>query len=241
MSGGVLPQSLVALLLAAILACAARAADPLPQFFAEYTITRNGVVVGIHRNALTKDSANRYVYESYTRASGAIAWLFKDRVRERSVWMPVGERLRPLSYSYSHSGGKTARAVQLEFDWEHRLVRNTIDGDSWRMAIPEDALDKLLVQLAAMVDLARGREHMDYHIADGGRLKVFRYERQGKERLETPAGVFDTVRVQRARDDKDHETVLWTAPALHFLPVRIQRREEDDSLYQLVLTEYRGR
>ena len=119
-------------------------------------------------------------------------------------------------------------------------MRNIIDGDSWRMDIPEDALDKLLVQLAAMIDLRRGLQHMDYHIADGGKLKVFRYERQGTERLETPAGVFDTVRVVRARDDKEHETVLWTAPSLHYLPVRIQRRDEDDSLYQLELTEYRG-
>jgi len=43
----------------------------------------------------------------------------------------------------------------------------------------------------------------------------------GREMVPTPLGHFETLKVQRLGDQR--ETTLWCAPALHYLPVRIEQ------------------
>jgi hypothetical protein len=89
-----------------------------------------------------------------------------------------------------------------------------------------------------MIALDQGRHDVSYTVADGGTLKEYRYRVTGKETLELPAGTFRTVRVARLRKDIDQETIIWFAPALHFLPVRIWRRDGDDEEYQSELEDF---
>jgi hypothetical protein len=60
----------------------------------------------------------------------------------------------------------------------------------------------------------------------------------GKETLELPAGTFETVKILRLRENKKRETLVWCAPALNYLPVRIWQREKDDVEYESELEEF---
>jgi hypothetical protein len=117
-------------------------------------------------------------------------------------------------------------------------VENDVAGSHWKMAIPAGTLDKLATQLDMMIALDQGRHDVTYTVADGGILKEYRYRVTGEETLELPAGTFRTVRVARLRKDIDQETIIWFAPALHFLPVRIWRRDGDDEEYQSELEDF---
>ena len=70
------------------------------------------------------------------------------------------------------------------------------------------------------------------------RDREYRYRVVGKETLDLPAGTFRTVKVTKLRKDIDQETIIWFAPALHYLPVRIWRRDSDDEEYQSDLEEF---
>jgi hypothetical protein len=86
--------------------------------------------------------------------------------------------------------------------------------------------------------LANGETDISFDVADGGKLKVYRYRVVGADTIEVPAGTFRTVKVARVRDNSRRETYIWCAPALHYLPVRIWQRETDDSEYQSDLEHF---
>ena len=216
-----------------------RAADAaFPSFSADYVLKRNGITLGNATRSLRPASDGRYIFESLTYATGVIAWFVKDRIEERSTWALNGGQVRPLEYVYDRHGGKKTRRVKLAFDWERMIVTNTIDGDPWRMDIPADAQDKLLYQLAIMQDLKNGRDNLQYNIADGGRLKNYEFEILGEETLNTPLGKFNTIKIERLDDKRD--TTVWCAPALNYLPVRLEQQESDGSRLSMDILSVKG-
>jgi len=132
------------------------------------------------------------------------------------------------SYLY---GGRREREADLSFDWQERTVSNHVEGSLWEMDIPADTIDKLASQLGVMLALKQGKKDVTFNIADGGKLKEYRYKVVGHETLEVPAGTFATVKITKLRNNSRRETYVWCAPALNYLPIRIWQRETDDSEY----------
>jgi hypothetical protein len=204
-------------------------AAPIPDFEVQYTLRYEGIRVGeaVYR---LRQQGDEYLYESRTRPVGIAAWFRKVRVEEHSQWTWHEDRIRPLQYLYRRTGGRSDRDAELIFDWEALQVENRVAGHPWQMDIPPHALDKMVVTLVLMRDLASGARDVEYAIADGGRLKTYRFKVVGEERVETPAGTFDALKLERLRDDNKRYTALWCAPELHYLPVKLLQREDDDRL-----------
>ncbi len=106
------------------------------------------------------------------------------------------------------------------------------------MRVPDDALDKHSLVLAVSADLRDGRLASSYPVADGGRLKTYTFERLGDERLVTPLGVHDTIKLRRERPGGRPATLFWHAPALDHLPVRIERRDGEGRVLRMSLVRY---
>src|SRR3569623_1489452 len=129
-------------------------------------------------------------------------------------------------YALQRNGANGLR-VLLVVDCVRCVVTNVSDGDPWRMEIPPDVHDMLGYLLAIMLDLQRGRKELQYSIADGGKLKTYAFQILGEEQVESPFGRLKTVKLRRTEDKRD--TTVWCAPALHYLPVRLEQRETDGS------------
>ena len=215
------------LLTAAFVAAAAE----LPgDFAAHYAVSINNLKIGESQVVLEAQDDGRYLYRSLARSTG-IAKLFRgDTVRESSQFVLHQGRVRPLEYRFDHTGGKKERHALLMFDWQAQKVSNTVEEHTWEMKIPADALDKLIVQLAVMMDLDGGKRTLSYAIADGGKLKEYQFAIVGEEAVTVPAGEFAAVKLQRLRKDNDRTTHFWCAPALGYLPVRIEQIEHEDGV-----------
>jgi hypothetical protein len=211
---------------------------PLPLFNAEYSLKRNGIVLGISTRSLNTAPNGTFIYASTTHATGLIAWFVRDRIDEHSKWSFDGTYIRPLEYVYNRYGGSKTRRVKLDFDWQRHTVTNTIDGDPWRMEIPDHTQDKLVYQLSIMYDLLNGKKELAYKIADGGKLKDYAFEIQGEETLNTELGRIKTVRIQRIGDKRD--TTVWCAPQYSYLPVRLEQQDTDGSELTMQITSVRG-
>ncbi len=218
--------------LAGLLSLAARAGVP-GDFAAVYELSLNRFGIGEARVALSAQPDGRYDYRSHTRPIG-LAKLFRaDQVQESSLFTLHKDRIRPLEYRFDHTGSKKGRHAYLRFDWQAGEVSNTVEGHTWQMDIPEGALDKLVVQVAVMMDLSAGKEKLTYAIADGGKLKEYHFAVIGEETIRVPAGEFRTFKIERVRKDFDRTTHLWCAPALGYLPVRIEQIEHEDGVTYL--------
>ncbi len=54
--------------------------------------------------------------------------------------------------------------------------------------------------------------------------------------MQTPAGSFETVRVERVNDRKK-STVFWLAPARGYMAVRVQQTKDGDEQLKMVLAK----
>ena len=98
--------------------CAPAGAGSLPErFAARFVLSANGLDIGLIRWRLSPAGAGRYVYESHSETIGVAKLLRDERIDERSEWSFSNGGVRPLHYSYSRSGGKRLREVEVRFDW----------------------------------------------------------------------------------------------------------------------------
>lgn len=135
----------------------------------------------------------------------------------------------PQKYFYKRRGLGRDRDAELTFNWDTNRVINDVQGKSWSMDIHENVQDKLSYQVQLQKDMIAGKKNLVYSIADGGEMKVYRFEIVAEERLNTPLGPVDTVKVKRSRDDDDRATFAWLAPKWDYLLVRLEQREDGDS------------
>ena len=210
-----------------------QAGDVPTDFDALYAISINDFVIGESQIELQAQADSRFLYRSNTRSTGIASLFRSDRVRESSLFKVHRDQIRPLEYRFDHTGSKKERHAFLHFDWRALKVSNTVEGHTWEMDIPAHALDKLVVQIAVMMDLTSGKDQLAYAIADGGKLKEYRFGVVGEETIEVPAGRFNVVKIERLRKDFDRTTYLWCAPSLNYLPVRIEQIEHEDEVTYL--------
>lgn len=232
-------RHVLAALLCLMTASAAQGADVnvgvgVPgDFQAVYQLRVNGLVIGEAQVGLAAQAKGRYLYSSRTHSTGLLRIFRNDKVAESSLFTLHDQHIRPLEYRFDHTGSKKERHAYLKFDWNAGEVANTVEGHTWEMKIPERTLDKLVVQLAVMMDLDAGKKELVYAIADGGKLKEYKFANVGQEKLRVPAGEFATLKLERLRKDNDRTTYLWCAPSLGNLPVRIKQIENEDGVTYL--------
>jgi len=228
------------LLLGGLFALVPAYADLTPRpFTAVYQLTRAGFPIGQLRMSLTPQGGNRYIYEAVTRTTGVVALLAQDKLVEYTLMSFDNGRIRPLEYEYHHTGGKKERHVSVRFDWDNGIAENSVGDQSWRLAVTPGTLDKHVYLYALMIDLQNSRTDLEYPIADGGRLKKYRFSLLGKKRLDTALGMLDVLGVKRVRKNKE-AAIFWCAPELGYLPARIERQDEKGRRVALSLQSVNG-
>lgn len=212
----------------------ARAAEtPHSPFVATYELRHNAVLLARMERSLRAETDGTWVYESRSWPAGFLGVIRRDRINERSVWHQGEEHLQPLHYEYHHTGRGSDRHVILDFDWDKQTVTNEINGNAWRLTLPGPVQDKLLYQYALTRDLRRGENELRYEVADGGGIKVYRFERGETETLETRLGKLETIKLNRL--DSEGRTTIWCAPALDYMPVRVEQYR-DRRMLSLTIT-----
>lgn len=231
-----------ALVLLSMLACAPAQTASLQfdRFVASFVLRALGTTVGRSEWRLVPISDTRFLWETRSETAGAGALIRDVYVFERSESEIVGQTFRPLVYQYDRYGSNATRNVRVTFDWQDGMVVNTAQGHAWRMEVPPETLDKLSYLLALMRDLADGKRSMQYSIADGGRLKRYQLRAHGTETLQTALGPLETLKVVRLREDGGARATLWCAPALGYLPVKLERPDRDGELVSMTIESLQG-
>ncbi len=146
------------------------------------------------------------------------------KIKESSVFDWAGaDQLRPLSYTYKRTGLGRNRSAELTFDWQENKVTNNVQKKPWKMDILPGIKDKLNFQVQLQHDLIAGKVDLTYQIADGGEIKQYTFSIESTERITTPLGEVDTIKVKRTRKDSNRVTYAWMAPEYRFVLVRMQQ------------------
>ncbi|HHJ14751.1 MAG TPA: DUF3108 domain-containing protein [Gammaproteobacteria bacterium] len=203
----------------------AGAEEPYPAFRAEYEVRVNGIRAGRSEVSLQALDNGEYLYRQASESTGIASLFGKQTAEQRSRWVLVNGRPRPLEFVSRREKGDDDDNAHLRFDWCARRVRNVGAGEHWDIPMPEYSLDSLLMQLAILFDLRDGLRNLSYPVATRGRIKTYRFKVEGREVLKLPLGEFDTLRLRRTDDARD-VSLIWSAPALDYFPVRFEKRKK---------------
>lgn len=199
-------------------------------FSAEYRLYRGGSTLGSGVLSLRPtDEPDCYVY-SYTATPAWILRWATGELTERSEFCRQDEQLIPLRYTYKRDGfGADDENYSLQFDQEKATVT---DHKGNTREWPVGSVDRLLMQLEAqrLVDglsLPPPERRLSVTMVEDDRIRSYTLGTVGSETIRTPAGEFETIRVERL-NDKRKTTRFWVAPALGYQLVKVEQQKRDD-------------
>lgn len=204
-------------------------AAPLKEFEAVYKAKYFGISITATRKLENlRDGRQKFSFV-------AESWLADFSESSFFHWTDDGNVV-PERYVYERSGLGRDKKAEIHFDTDNKTVTNNVDDKPWNMEIPDNVLDKLNFQIQLQADLIDDKPLPTYDIADGGHLKQWDFEILGKEKIKTPAGKFDTIKVKRIREpNAKRNTIFWLAPDWDYLVVRLEQEEGDDKSYTIDL------
>jgi hypothetical protein len=195
----------------------------LSNFTAIYQVERDSTFLGRARFTLSAQGENCYLYQGAAKPEG-LAALLAGKTVEQSHFCIIGGKIRPVSYRTEEDGAKSD-SYTLSFDWANHLVRT--DGGEPRR-LNSGSVDPLSLQIALRKLLSDTgdeppQQPISLVVVEDDRVKDYRFKVVGREVLATPLGKLDTIRIDRS-DDSKRQLRLWLAPALDYLPVRVEQQ-----------------
>jgi len=218
------------LLTSLTVACAA-AAQPAPpaRVEIEYQLTRNGRTMAEVVERLEHGNGAYQLTETW-KGRGIYALLGRAKRASAGSLGPGGPR--PHEFTDERSGRDTQRVW---FDWSANTITRRYKGATRTEPVPADTQDRLSF-LLALSYASQKAQPVSLHIADGRGMSHHTYKPNGRERLATPAGEFDTVKLLRRNEGSGEVTEIWLAANRSYLPVRILVTEKDGTRYEHVAT-----
>lgn len=131
-----------------------------------------------------------------SRSVGIVDKFYPVNDTIQSVFDP--QIMQSLSFSLNESHGKRKRRRGLVFDHARRTVVSTLNNDPPQtLTIPDPVQDALssLFYLRTMEDFATGKIHV-IAVHDSGKNWSVDVQTLGREKVKTPAGTFNTIKVK---------------------------------------------
>ncbi len=214
------------LLLAAPLALALEPAPAeLKPFTASFSITWRGMSAGTAQLELQKLEDGRWSYQTLSTARGLFRLAMPAELRSRSVFALRDGRILPDRFTAEDGTSSSSKDQDLRFDWAAGRVTGIAERRPVDLPLKPGVLDTLSVQVALMHELLVGNTPRYFVIVDKDKIKDYTYAAVGEETLSTPIGQYRTLVYRSTRPGSDTGTYFWCAPALGYLPLKVERRE----------------
>lgn len=186
-------------------------AAPLARIEVAYEMSHDGSVLADVVEVL-EHSGGRYQITETSKGRGIYSLLGNMKRTSRGLVDATG--VRPLEFIDERPGWSDSRA---SFDWQARVITTLHKQVRKTLPMPADAQDALSFMLAFSLFPPKDAS-VTYNIADGRGLSSQLYRIAGSEKLKTPAGEFNTLKLVRTKEKERIE--IWLATELGHFPVR---------------------
>jgi hypothetical protein len=192
------------------------AAPPL-RVEIEYELNRNGTAVAEIVHRLEHDKQSYTLWETW-QGKGVFALAGKANRSSRGAVAADG--LRPVEFEDKRTGRDTRRADFDAADKSPTLERQDQLSMAWSFAF------------------APPRGPVNVRVADGKRVTPYAYAVAGRERVKTPAGEFDALKLVKQKDSPQAKsTEIWLAVDRDYLPVRVLIVDKDGTRLDQLATK----
>lgn len=197
------------------------AAETLLPFQATYATSLNGMPLGADLNLDLK----RGTTGLWSLRFSAKGMLFDFSESSEFTW--EGCRSTPQRYRFDFNGFGVDRSLHLDFDQQKQLATGLSRRGPVSFKMPRKASDELSLAFVARCELVGGKQETELKAATTRGIRTFNFRVAGRETIKVPAGTFETLRIVRVRPEGDtRESILWVAPALDYVPVKLEHQEK---------------
>ena len=210
--------------------------DGIATHRATYALFDGDKRVGESVFVLTHDGASdRYTFESQSRFRGLLRLAAPRPVVERSEFVITDSTIRPIAFTYEDGSRRGRRNIALTFDWHAGTMTVEQQDEINDVAIEPGTLDRGSVRVALMRDLARGNRTGTHVLVDPDVIRPYHYVVESTEEIETGLGSVRSHRVRQQRDGSSRHTLIWLAPSLAFVILRLEQHREDRDAITFVI------
>ncbi|HEX5767844.1 MAG TPA: DUF3108 domain-containing protein [Burkholderiales bacterium] len=210
-------------------AIAAAAPGVPPRIELHYELMRNGTAMAEVVERLEQGNGAYHLTETW-KGQGMYRLLGRATRVSKGELAQLGPR--PREFTDERSGRDTQRVT---FDWSANTITRRYKGETRTEPVAANTQDRLSF-LFALAYLAPKGEPVSFPIADARGTSHHTYKPNGRERLATPAGHFETLKVIRRKEGTGDVSEIWLAAELGYLPVRIVLVEDGGTRYEHMVT-----
>jgi len=162
------------------------------------------------------------------------------KLYEQSEFQLQNNQLIVSRYTYKRGGLASKKDIEQLFQWDKGNLHITEKGKSRDVAIKSPLFDKLSyteamrLQLLSAGQLPKG---ISVPFADRHHLKQYDFVVGDQEDIATPKGKMRAVKLERNVPEDNKHAVIWVAPDLDYLLVKLQQTDDGES-YELNLKSY---
>lgn len=208
----------------------------LTPYRATYAFHYRGFKAGLVHFTLSRQTENSYLYTTRVEPGLLARLVVSPDAVEQTVLQIDDNGVRPLSWTSEDGKAAMDKDGTLLFDWTAQRISGTVEGETVTLPTRPDLQNRLSMQIAVLVALLQDKPPAPISLVDGDRVKLYSYAYQKKLQLDTAAGRFDVLLYESTRHGSSRLKRIYHAPALGYLPVRLEtlRKGKHDSMLELV-------
>ena len=165
-------------------------------------------------------------YESVTNPVGLVRMLY-GAPRELTLFCVKNGVIRPTHFEFELGKGNRQN-FSMDFDWKTRKVKTLKEGNLTVRNFEDETYDRFVLREVVRQwvqnrgkDLKEGDE-LKFKMMDDDSLNDYRFVYAGLEKVETPAGEFEAMRVDRV-NNPDRILRAWIAPSRDYTIVKLEQ------------------
>ncbi len=223
------------LIFAAVLlisSCVVCAKTAIPKMvFLQFEISTSGITVGTNTE-IFKRSGLDYEIISTTNPKG-IASLFLGEIHRISKGKVTPAGLKP---KFFEERGRYKGKRSANFDWINKSITLTNASGIRKLTMSPNTIDQAGFLFSFLVKPPR--KQIEISLTDGIRLKRYKYIEKNTERITTPAGVFNTLRLIKVITTNDQRKFeIWLSNKHDYLPVKIKFTNKKGRSFESILNK----
>lgn len=192
------------------------------------------------RLTTSQNSDGTYTFNYETIPGKLIRMFTNGDLTETTVFEVIDGRPRTLQYTLINEMGSRPRNGEVRFDWTANRVIGNYKEKSIDTPLPENAVDRAMLQILLMADMRNGELRDRYLAWNKDEFEPMGVERIRRETIELDIGTFETEVLRYWEVNGEAETLIWCADELGYLPVRIEARDEGNKVLEARLSEIQG-
>ena len=199
------------------------ASDPWAARSDRYSVEWGSIALGEGTISLRPSGSGCYEYRSTTKPIALVRWTY-GAPEERSEFCLVQGAVQARNFAY-RSGKNSADSFTIDFDAKAAHAKIIRGGTVTQLHLPGETTDRFSIREAvrAWVIQEQGRigAEREFHFVDDNKVRAYRFAIRAAETVQTEAGSFQTLRVERI-DNPKKSYRYWLAPARGYVPVKIE-------------------